>query len=170
VDASGKPLHSWRTLILPYLGEEQLHHQIDLAKPWNDPVNAAAFATMPSVYHCPAGNDARGTTAYLAVVALDGFLVPGRSRRFAEITDGLGSTLAVIEASEESAIPWMAPFDADANLFMNLDQHAKLHHAGGTNVVLGDGSVRFLRVDTPAPARRALLSISGNDNDALKEW
>jgi prepilin-type processing-associated H-X9-DG protein len=169
-DANGRPLHSWRTLILPYLEQKSLYEKIDLSKPWNDPVNATASATNPDVFICPEFVDTKNTTAYLAVVGPDGFLVPGRPRRFEEITDGLASTLAVIEASEEDAVPWMAPFDADAFTVMKLDTKAKLHHAGGTNAAMADGSVRFLKADTPAPVRRALLSISGNDNDAVKEW
>src|SRR5690349_18772074 len=43
VDALGRPLHSWRTLILPYLEQEPLYKTIDLSKPWNDPANAKAL-------------------------------------------------------------------------------------------------------------------------------
>ena len=43
VDAEGKPLHSWRTLILPYLEKQSLYDSIDLSKPWNDPANAEAL-------------------------------------------------------------------------------------------------------------------------------
>jgi type II secretory pathway pseudopilin PulG len=42
VDAKGRPLHSWRTLILPYLDEQALYDSIDLSKPWDDPKNADA--------------------------------------------------------------------------------------------------------------------------------
>ena len=170
VDANGRPLHSWRTLILPYLETGALYETIDRSKPWNDPVNATAAATKLAVFICPEDVHARNTTTYLAIVGPDGFLVPGRSRRFEEITDGLSSTLAVIEGRDEDAVPWMAPFDADAATLMKLDKKAKLLHAGGSNALLADGSVRFLKADTPAPMRRALLSISGNDNDAVNGW
>jgi hypothetical protein len=170
MDANGRPLHSWRTLILPYLEQRSLYEKIDLSKPWDNPVNATASATKLAVFICPGEVDAKNTTAYLAIVGPDGFLVPGRSRRLEEITDGLSSTLAVIEAGEEDAVPWMAPFDADAATVMKLDTKAKLHHPGGTNSARADGSVWFLKADTPAPMRRALLSLSGNDNDAVKEW
>src|SRR5437016_2000216 len=43
VDAKGRPLHSWRTLILPYLEQEPLYRTIDLSKPWNDPANVRAL-------------------------------------------------------------------------------------------------------------------------------
>jgi prepilin-type processing-associated H-X9-DG protein len=170
VDANGRPLHSWRTLILPYLEQKAIYDTIDLSKPWNDTVNAAAFATKLTAFTCPAAADETNTTAYLAIVGPDGFLVPGRSRRLEEITDGLPTTLALIEASEDDAVPWMAPFDADAVTVLKLDTKAKLSHAGGTNAAFADGSVRFMKADTPAPVWRALLSIAGNDNDVLNAW
>ncbi|HSG73025.1 MAG TPA: DUF1559 domain-containing protein, partial [Planctomycetaceae bacterium] len=40
VDADGKPLHSWRTLILPFVEQQSLYDSIDLTKPWDDPANA----------------------------------------------------------------------------------------------------------------------------------
>ena len=67
-DADGQPLHSWRTLILPYLGEQQLYEMIDLTKPWHDPVNAEAGKMCLSVYQCPSGPDPAYYTTYLAVV------------------------------------------------------------------------------------------------------
>jgi hypothetical protein len=169
VGPNGRPLHSWRTLILPYLEQESLYETIDLSKPWDDPVNAAASAARPSVFNCPEDVGPKNTTTYLAIVGPDGFLAPERSRQFEEITDGLSSTLAVIEASEEDAVPWMAPIDANANTVMKLDAKAKLHHAGGTNAALADGGVMFLNAGTTAPMRQALLSISGDDNDAIEE-
>src|SRR5262249_51846003 len=68
VDESGRPLHSWRTLILPYLEQESLYQTIDLAKPWNDPANAKALKTIPSVFRCPEMAGPQNTTTYLAIV------------------------------------------------------------------------------------------------------
>ena len=38
-DASGRPMHSWRVLILPYLDQQQLYDQYDFSEPWNGPNN-----------------------------------------------------------------------------------------------------------------------------------
>ena len=83
---------------------------------------------------------------------------------------GAKGTEKVIEADEENAVPWMAPVDADETLVMSLGPTTKLHHAGGTQACLVDGSVRFLKASTPAEVRRALISISGNDDEVAKEW
>jgi prepilin-type processing-associated H-X9-DG protein len=169
-DANGRPLHSWRTLILPYLEQEPLYRTIDLSKPWNDPANAKALETDPPIFRCPASLGPQNTTTYLAIAAPDGCFIPGASRRLADIKDAHGSTLMVIEAGEGNAVPWMAPVDADEALVMSLGPTAKLHHPGGMNACFVDGSVRFLKANTPVGARRALMSISGNDNEVAKEY
>jgi prepilin-type processing-associated H-X9-DG protein len=163
VDAEGRPLHSWRTLILPYLEQESLYGTIDLSRPWNDPANARALQTVPSVFRCPGAVGPPNTTTYLAIAGPTGCLIPGESRRLAEITDAHGSTLMVIEAGEENAVPWMAPVDADESLVIGIGPATRLHHAGGTNACFVDGGVRFMRTSTPAMVRRALMTISGND-------
>ena len=52
VDTKGRPLHSWRTLILPYLEQQTLYQSIDLSKPWNDPANACARFSRRSRMNC----------------------------------------------------------------------------------------------------------------------
>ena len=170
VDAHGRPLHSWRTLILPYLEQEALYRTIDLSKPWNDPANAAALGTSLPVFHCPESVGPQNTTTYLATAVPYGCLIPKEPQRLAEITDARESTLMVIEAGEENAVPWMAPVDADEPLVLSLGPTTRLHHAGGMNACMVDGSVRFLQAGTPAHVRRALMSISGDDNDFAREW
>ena len=163
VDANGKPLHSWRTLILPYLEQDTLYRTIDLSKPWNDPANAKAFETLVSVYRCPEAAGPLNTTTYLAIVVPNGCFKPGEPRRRADITDDPNSTMMLIEAGEENSVPWMAPVDADEALVMRLGSTSKLHHVGGMNACSIDGSVRFLKASTPSYVRRALMSIAGND-------
>ncbi len=72
VDASGRKLHSWRTLILPYLDQGPLYKKIDLSKPWDDPANETARRTVVPVYHCPSLAGDGDRTTYMAVVGSDG--------------------------------------------------------------------------------------------------
>jgi prepilin-type processing-associated H-X9-DG protein len=168
VDAGGKPLHSWRTLILPYLEQQALYKSIDLTKPWNDPANAKAFATTISQYCCPELKLAANNSTYLAIVAPDGCFLPGKSRRLSEITDDRGLTLMVIEASPDQAVPWMAPIDANESYVMGISPRSKLNHVGGLNAAFLDGSVRFLKATFPDAQRRAMITIAGNDNQAAE--
>jgi type II secretory pathway pseudopilin PulG len=166
VDAVGRRLHSWRTLILPYLELSPLYNTIDLTKPWNDPANAEAYATEVLQYRCLAADFPEKHTSYLAIVAPDGCFLPDRPRRLSEITDDLGSTLMVIEVASDQSVHWMAPVDADESLVMGLGPRSKLNHAGGMNAALVNGSVRFLRAVIPAAERRAMISIAGHDDKA----
>ncbi|WP_435020935.1 DUF1559 domain-containing protein [Tundrisphaera sp. TA3] len=163
VDANGRPLHSWRTLILPYLEQEKLYQSIDLAKPWDDPANAAALATAVPAYHCPSAPGPSTLCSYLGVATPGGCFPPGEPRKLEEITDGPSSTLMVIEAGSEYAAPWMAPVDADERLILGLGPTAKLNHAGGVNAGMADGSVRFLKDSVPAEVRSAMISVAGGE-------
>lgn len=164
VDADGKPLHSWRTLILPFLDQAPLYNSINLAKAWDDPVNAEAAKTVVAVYHCPSTRVDPTQTTYLANASQSGCFRPGVSRRLSEITDGTSNTIMVIEAPEAKAVPWMSPHDADESLIMSLSSDSKLQHQGGVHAALCDGAVRFLSASTPIATRRALLTIEAGDD------
>ncbi len=165
VDAKGRRLHSWRTLILPYLDQVSLYRAIDLSKPWDDPVNKLVSETVLPVYRCPLSKGSGNATTYLAVVSEDACFRETEPRKLEEITDQHGDTLMVIEAGEENAVPWMKPVDADEALVLGLGAKTELHHPGGMNALFVDGSVRFLKAEMPAEARRAMVSISGNDDE-----
>ena len=162
-DAKGRPLHSWRTLILPFMEHEALYKTIDLTRAWNHPVNAKAAATAVSTFHCPASEIAKDKTTYLAIVGPNGFLDSTGARRLSEITDPHESTIAVIEAAEENAVPWMAPSDADEAMVMGLVDGRKLDHPGGMNAAFADGTARFLKASTTAAVRRSLLTVAGGE-------
>jgi prepilin-type N-terminal cleavage/methylation domain-containing protein/prepilin-type processing-associated H-X9-DG protein len=165
-DADGKPLHSWRTLILPYLDQQDLYDSIDLTKPWDDPVNAAAFKTKIDAYQCPSVQIPNEHTTYLAIVTSDSALRPKESVRLSDIADGAAKTMLVIEVNTEQAVPWMAPSDADEE-YMLAPQAPMSRHPRIVNATFADGHVEAIRDDISVAARRALISIAGNDNAAL---
>jgi len=165
VDAAGKPLHSWRTLILPFCEHKLQYEQLDLSKPWDDPVNQAVFQAGPSFYRCPSGHVARSQTTYLAVVAPGGCLQPTESRKLAEITDKTSLTLMVIEVPDEHAVHWMSPHDASEELILNLFKKGKPPHPNGTMAAFVDGHTFLLPRNSTPEVLRAIISIAGNDND-----
>lgn len=164
VDANGKPLHSWRTLILPYMEQKTLYDKIDLTKAWDDPVNVEAYKSNAfSVYRCPIAACSENHTTYLAVVTSNSCIRPTEPRLLSEITDNRAETLMVIELDSEHAVHWMAPRDADESLILALGPKSKLAHSGGVHAACVDGTVRFLNADLPAELRRALISIAGKE-------
>ncbi|HEY4260170.1 MAG TPA: DUF1559 domain-containing protein [Schlesneria sp.] len=164
VDSSGKPLHSWRTLILPYLDEERLYEKIDLSKAWDDPANAEAFGTKLSVYHCYSNAYPQNHTGYLAIVGSNACFQATESRPVAEITDDPAQTLMVIEVPLDKTVHWMKPVDADEQLVLSIGPNSKLLHQRGVSALFVDGHIQFLSTETDFQVRRALISINGNES------
>ena len=156
-------MHSWRTLILPYLDQKPLYDKIDLTKPWDDSVNAEAYKSVIWAYRCPSATGPETHTTYMAVVTPNSCFRPTESRLLSEITDGTANTLMVVEVDLEHAVHWMSPSDADESLFLAIGSTSKLDHVGGIHFALADGTVRFLNATASADIRRALISVAGNE-------
>lgn len=175
-DASGRPMHSWRVLILPLLDRADLYGQYDFAEPWDGPHNIKLLDRMPVVYACPSRPPGpTSITSYLAIGG-PGTMFPGTEPvRIADVTDGLENTLVMAEVSN-LAIPWTAPVDLDGRT-MSLRvkdparQGISSQHPYGAATAFGDGRVYFWEDVTPVP--RALLTIAGGDapgKDAGLRW
>ena len=75
VGPDGKPWHSWRVLLLPYLGHRDLFDQYDFSQPWDSPKNLRLLDRMPAVFHDPIyGEELGHFTHYAAVVGTNGVL------------------------------------------------------------------------------------------------
>jgi hypothetical protein len=111
-DDAGKPMHSWRVLILPYLGETTLYERYDFNKAWDHPDNLRLGAAMPSVYRCPGDERYRSddTTSYAAVVGDESVWPPSGTRTVGEVTDGMSKTILIVELPD-ARMHWMAPAD-----------------------------------------------------------
>ena len=99
-DASGKPLLSWRVLLLPYLGEDALYRQFDLTKAWDDPANKALLTKMPAVFRSSTARKGSTTTAYAGVggpkqVFRSGAVSLGGGVKAVNVVDGADMTIAV---------------------------------------------------------------------------
>lgn len=163
VDAEGNRLHSWRTLLLPFLEQNELYEQIDLSKPWNDPVNVAAFGErMPPVFRCPAGLDVPGTL-YMVVVDPESCFPGDAQVAFRQIRDGLANTLLIIETPEGNQVEWMSPYDADWSMLSSVTATSSLPHNEVFQSVYADGSVHAIPSSSSTETRRALMSIAADD-------
>jgi prepilin-type N-terminal cleavage/methylation domain-containing protein len=163
VDADGQPLHSWRTLLLPYLDRKDLYDSIDLAKPWNALENASVFEGK-SWMQCPSLRDLpQSHTNYLAIVTDTSCLRPGRSLPFAEITDGKQATIGVIEVTAEYAVPWMEPRDADEATLLAVTQNDSDPHAGVRHAIKMDGAAIPLHAKMTYETVKALATAEGGE-------
>lgn len=163
VDAEGKPLHSWRTLILPFLEYEPVYKTIDLSKPWDDPANKRAFDIEIPPYVCPSADLPQSHTAYMAITVPGGCFRQTEPRKFSEITDGHAQTVMVMEVDEKQAVHWMSPTDSIDFNTLKLETGARLQHSHGFQVVFVDGSVHFLSTSLKPETHRALVTIDGKE-------
>jgi prepilin-type processing-associated H-X9-DG protein len=150
--------------------QNELYDSIDLTKPWDDPVNAAAFKKGIDVYQCPSNSDIDNRTTYLAIVTPDSCFRAANGIDPSAITDDTSQTVMVIEVELERAVPWMKPVDADEQAVLDVGANpSRSPHINGAQAVFADGSVQMLPAEMPAAQRRAMISIAGNDNAALED-
>jgi hypothetical protein len=160
VDQDDNPLHSWRTLLLPYLEQEVLYKQIKLDEPW-DSVHNRQFAEVKlPVYTCP---KADGGLSYLAVATAGSLFEGAHASSFTDITDGTSNTIAVIEVNPRTN-SWMQSVDFDQReLDQVLAEGLSSLHPGGTQVLVADGSVRFIAATIAHQTFEALLTRAGDE-------
>ena len=172
VDENGNRLHSWRTLILPYMEYDHLYNQIVFELPWDHPANAAVASVMPDIYRCPSEQRRKRidfTTPYIGIIG-DGLIWKndGEETRLLDVSDGISNTIMLVEAHQHR-VHWMSPNDLQyerlIQLLKNSDfEFTKGTHTGGCNIARGDGSVSFLRNSTPPDILISALLI--NDGNA----
>ncbi len=108
VDPDGKPLHGWRVLLLPYLGEEELAAKLRLDEPWDSEHNRQFHETTPAVYQCPSSARAAkadGGTHYSVILGEETmFGTDGQGRRLDEFGPW---TMMVVE--RKTPVCWMRP-------------------------------------------------------------
>lgn len=166
VDEEGNRLHSWRTLILPHLGSEELaalFETIDLTKPWDDAANAKAREVVVELYHCPSSTHEKGLTTYLGVVGPEYFFSGPIPRTVPEVKDGMSYTLMVVDVQPDQAVHWMSPDDVGGEELLSPEAFISMQHPGAINTIFGDGSVRSLTSELDQDQLRAMLTIAGGE-------
>ena len=114
-DGDGKPMHSWRVLILPFLEQGELYRAYDFAEPWDGPNNRKLAAEMPRAFACPNRPDGDAPdpwTSYLAIAG-PGTAFPGAgTTTLGDAIDGPARTIFVAEVAD-ARVHWMEPRDLD---------------------------------------------------------
>ncbi len=161
-DDDGKPLLSWRVLMLPYLEELRLYEEFRMDEPWDSEHNRKLIDRMPPVFHSPSSLAEPGKTIYLAPVG-EGLLFDGpKGKSIAEIRDGTSNTILVLEANDSEAVVWTRPDDWQYDPKRPMAGLGNVQ-PGGFNAAFADGSVRFLSDMLDAEVLKALLTIAGGE-------
>jgi prepilin-type processing-associated H-X9-DG protein len=163
-DHTGKPLYSWRVLLLEFLDEPQLHRDFHLDEAWDSPHNKTLLGRMPGVFAHPDSDES--TTLYQALTGPGTAFEDPEGQTLATFTDGPERTLVVVEGAQ--SVPWTEPVDLTFDPKGPLPQFGNLH-AGGFNAAFADGSVRFLEANCSERTLRALITRNGGEQIELEE-
>jgi prepilin-type processing-associated H-X9-DG protein len=174
-DKNGKPMHSWRVLLLPFLGEQGLYAEYRFDEPWNSPNNIALSGRMPAVYHCPSDwESSLSQTSYVMLVGPHAISNGATAHRMGDIKDGAANTIMVAEAGK-AGINWLEPRDLDAEKMDYCTRAAEpdvrretcemfRNHCGAGNVLFCDGSVRALISKSVNPEElKGMTTIDGGE-------
>lgn len=188
-DKTGKPMHSWRTLILPYMEERTLYKEYDFSEPWDGPNNKKLLEKHRlRIYTCPSdrsdphdAEDYGMRTNYVAIVGKDAAWEgeKPRSLQDAGLRGKEDSTIMVVEAAG-AGIRWTEP--KDLSLEELRDGHSRIvvssKHERGPDSLFRAGvpMANAIRVDgackplpTAACKDGSLLQIGGCADGVLHD-
>ncbi len=177
-DENGRPMHSWRVLILPYLDREDLYDKYDFNEAWNGPNNSLLAEEIGDIYRCPSDAESGSQwmadedtvfvdTSYMVVVGRNTVSNGPSAKSLSDVTDPPGDTLLVVETAG-SCIHWMDPRDLALEDIVNENYNQSVptiygEHPTGAHAVMFDGSVRTIP-DLTEPVRlKAMSTINGGE-------
>lgn len=159
-DEDGKPMHSWRVLILPFMEQQELYDQYNFDEPWNGPNNRLLWSKMPKFYSCPEAEFDAPLTSYQVAVGPGTAFDPEQSITFDDMLDGTSNTVLVFDAAADPVIwtePRDIPYDPDEPLSPSFRTSA---HRDGMIAGRADGSTLHLKGEVSDQKLRSLIERS----------
>ncbi len=176
-DDNGKPLYSWRVLLLPYLEQQQpVAAQFHYDEPW-DSLHNQQFLGNLSVFE--SGWKSTGEAHFLAIVAAGTIWDPSGTVSSADVTDGLDKTLLLMEIPSQG-IHWSEPRDLSLDEALALLQddtwkertdkgyfatrHYRVRTAPACLAATADGAVYHLPPGINRADAEAFLTRAGGES------
>ena len=188
----GRPWHSWRVLILPYLeGGSEVYEAYDFSQPWNAEANLAVSRRRIADYCNPFDEANSGAAGYAVILSDDGVFPPAgatmtdendrgfrvRGTKLLEILDGMSSTACLVPIDAAAGMPWTEPKDMSveaatraADGGIQIVSAAGQDKAGYFSVGFCDGSIRTLPATAAGTVLGALTSRTGGERIDQASW
>ena len=106
------------------------------------------------------GGTSKTHTAYFVFTGAQTMLGKGDKPSFMDVTDGSSNTILAVEAQRE--VPWTKPEDIPFDPELPLPQIGGFT-PDGTNVLFGDGSVRYIKKTINPAVLKALITRAGGE-------
>lgn len=168
-DENGRPMHSWRILILPQLEYEALYEEYDFDEPWDSPKNLRVMEPMPPEFQCPkALGNSPTETNYMMIVGPDAVSDGPGPRYVHSIPDGSSKTIMFVEVTG-TGVHWTEPRDLNTeeiDFTLSAESGARIGGAHATvfNAAFCDGTVRSLSNSMTPEKMKALSTIDGGED------
>jgi len=120
ISLDGNPMHSWRVLILPFLGEQKLFEQYDFDEPWDGPNNsklASKLETDP--FNGVLRTTFNGLTGFKLVTGPETAFVKDQTVGFEALEAGSTNTICFVYDNSKP-VNWMSPEDVAIDDAVNL--------------------------------------------------
>jgi hypothetical protein len=185
-DASGKPVHSWRVLILPFMCQDTLYNSYAFDEPWDGPTNRALLTNTPTIYQCPSRLDRSPTAAaytdYFAVIGPSAAWSGSTNRKRSDFKDPTSTTVLLVEIAGQK-IAWTEPRDFTVDEVLKLMESRDEAVEGGHRsegafgdapsyvryIALADGSVRCVSTRLSPEVWSHLLTIDDGADVSLDD-
>ena len=172
VERDGKPLLSWRVLLLPYLDDpkaKSLYDEFHLDEPWDSAHNRPLVAKMPDVYKSPNSKHTDGRTVYLTPRGEKTAFPGTRVVQLRQVLDGTAKTLALLEVDDDRAVEWTKPDD------WRFDPKNPTAGLGGQTtdgytVAMLDSSIHYFPKSVDGKTLNKLLTMNGRETVELPQW
>jgi len=189
----GKPWHSWRVLIAPFLDDGlQAVKGYDFSQPWDSEANLKAAKKGVSAFRNPVQKDSKpGLSGYALLVGKGAvYDVAGarmqaagdrsaalKGTKISDIVDGTSMTICLVPLDAAKRMFWTKPEDvavdgvetvaaAGVQIFPGLETNGP----GYFNVGFCDGSIQEAPATLDAAVLRAFVSRAGQEGVDLETW
>lgn len=176
-DDKGKPEHSWRVMILPELGRQDLYREYRFDQPWDSAQNLSVTAQMPDVYRSYGDSQTQlnNTTRFAAVVGKRTVFPYDKSVSRSKILDDPASVLTIVEV-QSIGFDWTDPtedYDVDSPqgtmVILNKPTTSGTSRSNLTgNVGMLNGDTYHFGDATAIPFLRATSTRSGGEPVDIK--